>query len=94
MYSQVKFTLPRTRATIVVPGNTVVANSSGTRVVIVGGDQRVHYVPVQLGRDLGSQIEILTGLIGGEHLVTNPPDILAEGQQVRLQSGTSKEKKD
>jgi RND family efflux transporter MFP subunit len=93
MYSQVKFALPRTRAIILVPGNTVVANSLGTHVVTIVNN-RAHYVPVQLGRDLGTEIEIVTGLEGSERLVTNPADTLAEGQQVQLPQDASREKKD
>jgi hypothetical protein len=33
---------------------------------------------------MGSQIEISTGLHGGESLVTNPSDLLSEGQRVSL----------
>lgn len=94
MYSQVEFTLPRTHAIIIVPGNTVLANSAGTRVAVVTADERVHYIPVQLGRDLGSEVEILTGLSGEERLITNPADTLTEGQQVQLQTDHAKEKKD
>jgi len=94
MYSQVTFSLPRARAIILVPGNTVVANSRGTHVVTIGAGDRAHYVPVQLGRDLGTEVEILTGLMGSERLVTNPADTLAEGQQVLLQRDAPKEKKD
>jgi RND family efflux transporter MFP subunit len=93
MYSQVKFALPRARAIILVPGNTVVANSRGTQVVTIVND-RAHCVPVQLGRDLGTEIEILMGLAGSERLVTNPADTLAEGQQVQLPQDAPKEKRD
>jgi RND family efflux transporter MFP subunit len=92
MYSQVKFALPRTRPIILVPGNTIVANSGGTRVVTVGSDDRAHYAPVQLGRDLGTEVEIVTGLTGKERLVMNPADTLTEGQQVQVQSNAAKEK--
>jgi RND family efflux transporter MFP subunit len=93
MYSQVKFALPRAHRTVLVPANTLLANSQGTRVVIVGADDRAHYVPVQVGRDLGTEVEIMTGLTGAERLVTNPADTLTEGQAVRIESGAPKEKK-
>jgi RND family efflux transporter MFP subunit len=93
MYSQVKFALTRAHATILVPGNTLLANSQGTRVVVVSEDGRAHFVPVQVGRDLGTEVEIVTGLKGSERLITNPADTLNEGQALRVQSETPKEKK-
>ena len=94
MYAQIKFVLPRSYPTIVVPANALLANSFGTRVVVVGSDNRAHYRPVQVGRDLGTDVEILTGLTGTERLITNPADTLTEGQAVRVQSEKPGEKKD
>lgn len=41
-------------------------------------DGTVHYVGVQLGRDLGPSIEIVSGLAGDERLVVNVPNVLKE----------------
>ena len=98
MYAQVKFTLTRSHTNVVVPGNALVSNSQGTRVVSVTSDDHAHYLDVQVGRDLGSEVEILNGLTGSERLISNPADTLVEGQPVRIQSSSqqsqaSKEKK-
>jgi multidrug efflux pump subunit AcrA (membrane-fusion protein) len=84
MYAEVKFVLPRAHPTILVPGNALLANSQGTRVVKVDGDKRAHFVTVQVGRDMGSEIEIVSGLSGSEQVVTNPVDTLTDGQQVQV----------
>ena len=55
---------------------------SGPQVVDVRRDGTVHYLAVQLGRDLGNSIEIVAGLSGGERLVVSPPDGLKEGMRV------------
>jgi multidrug efflux pump subunit AcrA (membrane-fusion protein) len=47
----------------------------------VGENRSVHYQRVQLGRDLGQSVEILSGLTGGERLIVNPPDGLREGSR-------------
>jgi RND family efflux transporter MFP subunit len=93
MYAQVKFTLPRTRSITIVPGNAVVANAQGTRVVAVTPDEHIHFVPVELGRDLGSEVEVTSGLTGSERIVTNPVDTLTEGQAVKTNSSEEKGKK-
>ena len=45
-------------------------------------DGTVHYLGVQLGRDLGQSVEIEAGLSGSERLVVSPPDGLKEGMRV------------
>jgi hypothetical protein len=39
---------------------------------------------VTLGRDFGSEVEVLTGLNGDENVIVNPPDSIVSGQPVRL----------
>lgn len=84
MYAEVKFKLPRSHPVVLIPGNALVANAQGTRVARVGSDHHVHLVNVQAGRDLGTEVEILSGLSGTEDVVNNPSDILVEGQQVNV----------
>jgi RND family efflux transporter MFP subunit len=84
MYAEVKFTLPRSHPVVLIPGSALVANAQGTRVAQVGPDRRVHLATVQAGRDLGTEVEILSGLSGSEDVINNPPDNLTEGQQVNV----------
>jgi RND family efflux transporter MFP subunit len=84
MYAEVKFTLRRSHPVVLIPGSALVANAQGTRVAQVGPDRRVHLVTVQAGRDLGTQVEVLSGLSGSEDVINNPPDNLTEGQQVNV----------
>lgn len=86
MYLQVRFALPRNRPTVLIPAEALVANAQGTRVVSLGADQKVHYVPVVVGRDLGREIEVIDGLQGNETLLQSPSDLLREGQPVRTQA--------
>jgi multidrug efflux pump subunit AcrA (membrane-fusion protein) len=84
MYAEVKFTLPRSHPVVLIPGSALLANAQGTRVAQVGQDRRVHLLTVQAGRDLGTEVEILSGLNGSEEVINNPPDNLAEGQPVNV----------
>ena len=40
---------------------------------------RVHFLPVVLGRNLGPQVEVLSGLDGNEELLLNPNSLLTDG---------------
>ena len=84
MYAEVKFTLQRSHPVVLIPGSALVANAQGTRVAEVGQDRRVHLITVQTGRDLGTEIEILSGLSGSEQVINNPPDNLSDTQQVNV----------
>ncbi len=48
----------------------------------VNGQDKIHYQPVKVGRDLGTEIEILQDIKEGDRLVTNPPADLNEGSVV------------
>jgi len=83
MYAQVKFTLAHDRPSLTIPTSSLVIDRSGMRVVTVA-DGKIHFIPVTVGRDMGTQIEILNGLQGSEPLVASPSDLLNEGQSVEV----------
>jgi RND family efflux transporter MFP subunit len=86
MYAQVRFTSPRTRRALRVPGDTVVMGKTGARVATVGPDHVVHYRSVSLGQDFGSEIEVTAGLREGEMLISNPSDAVQEGVVVDVRA--------
>jgi RND family efflux transporter MFP subunit len=82
MYLQVKFITPRAARTVLIPSAALLWRPDGTFVPVLDGDHRVRYRRVQSGRDFGAEVEIVTGLEGGETIVVHPGDALAEGRQV------------
>jgi hypothetical protein len=66
-----------------VPATAAIFDSHGTRVVIVGPDNKLHYQPVVFGRDLGVSIDVQSGLRGDESIVKQPTVSLQEGQVVK-----------
>jgi RND family efflux transporter MFP subunit len=84
MYAQVTLGIHRAEPPLIVPANTLVIRSEGPRIAVVGADSKVHYQKVQLGRDYGAQVEILSGLEGSEALVVNATDDLREGAPVEV----------
>lgn len=84
MYAQVKFTLAQQHTTLIIPTSSLVIDRTGMHVVTVAKDDRVHFVPVAIGHDMGTQVEIINGLNGSESLVANPSDLLNEGQNVEV----------
>jgi RND family efflux transporter MFP subunit len=88
MYAQVKFSLVPANTVWIVPAPALIARSAGPQVVDVRRDGTVHYLAVQLGRDLGQSVEIVAGLSGRERLVVSPPDGLKEGMRVAAEETT------
>jgi RND family efflux transporter MFP subunit len=84
MYAEVKFSFSRSHPVVLVPGTALVANAQGTRVAQIDQGRHVRLTTVQVGRDLGTEVEVLYGLSGSEDLVNSPPDNLSEGQQVNI----------
>jgi multidrug efflux pump subunit AcrA (membrane-fusion protein) len=84
MYANIQFSGQRVDPPLLAPGDSLVTRSNGTQLAVVGPGNKIHYQMVQLGRDYGNEIEILSGLEGGESVVINPSDDVREGAEVRL----------
>ncbi|NML65087.1 efflux RND transporter periplasmic adaptor subunit [Hymenobacter sp. RP-2-7] len=79
-YGQVRFELPQTTPSILISANALVPGIEPKVVVVRDG--KVHFQPIVTGRDFGSTVEVTRGLRGGEQLVINPAETLAEGAAV------------
>src|SRR6266513_767061 len=86
MYALVNFLLPDDNAPIVVPADAFVFRSQGPQVVTVTNDNRIHWQKISVGRDFGTQLEVLSGLSENAKVVMNPTDDLVEGVQVQVKS--------
>jgi RND family efflux transporter MFP subunit len=84
LYGQVKLAVRSLNPPVVIPANTLLVTPEGPRVAVVSLNSLLSLRPVTLGRDFGSSLEVVDGLTGGEHLVTNPTDRLTDGAVVRV----------
>ena len=90
MYTLVDLALPRKDPPMLIPGDTLLVRPDGPQVAVVNPDNRVHFTRLQLGRDYGSQVEVLAGLTEGQLLVVNPSDAIREGVEVKPQAEAAK----
>src|SRR5207248_356369 len=74
MYGQVKFRLADENAPIVVPANAFLFRTDGPQVATVSKDNRIHWQTIRVGRDFGTQLEVLDGLAENTGVVMNPTD--------------------
>jgi RND family efflux transporter MFP subunit len=83
-YVDVHFTFPGDPGLLIVPEQALLFRSAGTQVALVEPDNRIHLQNVDLGRNLGTDVEILSGLRASDRFVANPSLGLLEGQRVKI----------
>ncbi len=83
-YAQVHFGVNVAAVRLSVPVNALLFRAEGPRAAVVGADGKVHLKPVVIGRDYGTDVEVLGGLDPSESIILNPSDSLEEGQIVHV----------
>jgi RND family efflux transporter MFP subunit len=85
LYGQVVVELETRRNALVLPAGSVRLNDGAPHVYAVENGA-VKRLPVTLGTDTGTQIEITSGLTGNEQIVANSIGRLRDGDAVTVQS--------
>lgn len=83
MYAQGEFELGSSGA-LTVPQSAVVVRDGFSYVYSVGGDQRVSQRKVQVGRIVGDQVEIQSGIKAEDRLVVSGGSFLSDGDLVHV----------
>lgn len=83
MYGFVHLKLPKERRSVTVPSNTLLFRAEGLCVGVVRNG-RVEVVPIVIGRDYGSTVEVISGLQPEDAVIINPIDSLTNGSAVRI----------
>jgi multidrug efflux pump subunit AcrA (membrane-fusion protein) len=89
-YAQVHFDIVTPNPPLVIPGNSLIFRQAGPQVGIVDEDGIVHLKKIVIGRDLGAQLEITSGIEPDDQLIVNPSDSLTDGQKVNVKTDTRK----
>ncbi len=82
MYAQVDLSSPRTNPPLLVPGDALIVRADGTQVAVVRSDHTVHLQKIEVGRDYGDNLEVISGLQLGDMVIANPGDAVLEGVKV------------
>jgi RND family efflux transporter MFP subunit len=82
-YAALHLKLPAGTSSYIVPATSLMFRSEGLRLATVN-DNKAALLPVTVGRDFGTEVEIISGLTGNELIILNPLDSLLPGQQVRI----------
>lgn len=88
-YVSVHLKLASKIAPVVLPVNVLLFRSEGLRVAVVR-DGKAILVPIVMGRDFGSEVEVLSGVTAHDEVILNPSDSLTSGTQVRVSEAAQK----
>ena len=83
-FTEVQFHIPSNDGALHVPTTALMFGKKGTRVAVVQEDDTVALVPVDLGRNLGEEVEILGGISTAERLIDNPQETVNSGDVVHI----------
>lgn len=83
-YADVTFPAPLAHGVTVIPVSALIVDAQGTRVATVDAQSKAHFIPVQVGRDQGQEVEIVSGLTGQENVIAAPAGNLVEGTLVKV----------
>jgi RND family efflux transporter MFP subunit len=85
-YAEVHFKLPPGAGgeSYKLPANVLLFRGDGMHVGVVGPNNKVVLKSVEVGRDYGSDIEIVHGLDADDNVILSPPDSLADGVPVKV----------
>jgi len=86
-FAQVHLPLPVGVESWRLPANTLLFRADGLHVATVDASSHAQLNVVQIGRDFGSEIEILSGVAADDRIIINPPDSLQAGTPVRVLPG-------
>ena len=82
-YVQAVFDIPAAAGTYRLPVSTLIFRGQGAQVAVLTADNHIALRKVTMGRDFGTEYEIVSGVAIDENVVLNPPDSLLDGQAVQ-----------
>ncbi|CAN5150414.1 efflux RND transporter periplasmic adaptor subunit [soil metagenome] len=83
MYAKVSFQSKSAVPLPIIPATTLQTKPDGSFIYVVDAQNRAHMRRLEIGRDLGGQFEVASGVNAGEKVVVHPPDDLVDGMLVQ-----------
>jgi multidrug efflux pump subunit AcrA (membrane-fusion protein) len=92
-YAEVHLALPAAARSMILPVNAFLFRSEGLRVGVVREGGKVELLPVVIGKDYGTELEVVSGIDANDQVIANPPDSLTSGAVVRVATPAGSEKR-
>jgi RND family efflux transporter MFP subunit len=82
VYCTVELHIPRKTASLLVPADAIIFNRNGMQVAVVNNG-KAELRRVKVKRDLGTRVELDSGIRAGDQVILNPPVTLVDGSKLR-----------
>ncbi len=83
-FAQVHLTLASKTPSLVLPVNSLLFRAEGLQAGVVREGGKVQLMPIVIGKDYGTEVEVVSGLAENDNVIVNPGDSLATGTTVRI----------
>jgi RND family efflux transporter MFP subunit len=83
-FAQVHLTLAAKSPSLLLPVNSLLFRAEGLQAGVVREGGKVELMTIVIGKDYGSEVEVVSGLREDDNVIVNPPDSLATGSTVRI----------
>ena len=91
-YAQVRFASVAKAAAMTIPVSALIFRSEGTQVAVIKDGNKAELRKVEMGRDYGKRVELLSGVKAEDKIIDNPFDSIVDGQTVRVDNGDDDKK--
>jgi RND family efflux transporter MFP subunit len=88
-YASIHLQIAAAAGLLSVPSSALIFDAKGLSIATVDSHDRVVLKPVSIERDLGSVVELASGLSPNDRVIQNPPDGVGNGDEVRLAGAES-----
>lgn len=85
-YAQAHLLVPSAAPAFELPVSALLFRPNGVTVATVGANGATVLKTVQIGRDFGTRVEIVSGLAASDRVIDNPGDSIAAGEAVKIVS--------
>jgi RND family efflux transporter MFP subunit len=83
IYCTVELDIPRKTPSLLVSADAIIFSREGMQVAVVN-DGKAELRKVNVKRDLGTRVEVDSGIKAGDQVILNPPVTLVDGSKVRV----------
>ncbi len=78
-YGQIRLPVTPQQPVSIIRSSSLIFSAAGTEVGVLGPDDKVHIKTIVLGRDLGTELQVSSGLTAADRVITNPGERTVEG---------------
>ena len=83
-YTEVHFNLHVVKQTLIIPAAALLFRQEGLRVATVVDGDKAKLLPITIGQDDGSVVQVTEGLTPDDLVIQSPPDSIIDGETVRV----------